>query len=120
MPNARWSSCGRRKIGFALIELLVVIATIAILAGLLLPALVHAKEQARRTECRNTHRQWTLALSMYADDHANQFPTGGSINPSTKGSWTGTWNGSRRVSLSRLRGFRSVRVDSTFNKRLFS
>ena len=71
-----------KKQGFTLIELLVVIAIIAVLMGILMPALSRVREQARQTSCASQVRQHCLAFIMYGDENNNRLPL-----PDTPGGW---------------------------------
>ncbi|MFN4226716.1 MAG: prepilin-type N-terminal cleavage/methylation domain-containing protein [Candidatus Ratteibacteria bacterium] len=89
----------KKKIsGFTLIELLVVIGIVAILAGILLPALNKAREKARQATCTNNLKQIYIALEIYANDNEDFYPfcqgtcfwQTGNINPPYPGypGWT--------------------------------
>ncbi|MBM3834838.1 MAG: type II secretion system protein [Verrucomicrobia bacterium] len=81
-PNAE---ADNSKVAFALAALLVVIAIIAVLAGLLLPAVAKAKAKAHGIQCLNNGRNLTLAWLMYADDHD------GRLSPNRSNEVGGTW-----------------------------
>ena len=100
--SAYYSS--RRLLAFTLIELLVVIAIIAILAAMLLPALVSAREKAKRTSCRSGLRQLSLALQLYGGDNADRLPQGYRDNGETHTIWisTNTFNAIKRYSATNM------------------
>ncbi len=66
----------QRRKGFTLIELLVVIAIIAVLMGILMPALRRVKEQARMVSCQANARQWPIIFNTYVADNDGKFFSG--------------------------------------------
>jgi len=73
----------KRKTGFTLIELLVVIAIIAVLMGILMPALNRVKKQAQNISCRARLKQWGLMFKLYTDDHEGKFNQGWGVGETT-------------------------------------
>jgi prepilin-type N-terminal cleavage/methylation domain-containing protein/prepilin-type processing-associated H-X9-DG protein len=77
--------------GFTLIELLVVIAIIAILAGLLLPALAKAKTKAQGIGCMSNLKQLQLVWHLYAGENNEKIPTSGYTSPVEPTAWVDGW-----------------------------
>ena len=88
MDTTGMNSTSRLRQGFTLIELLVVIAIIGVLVGLLLPAVQQARESARLLHCKNSLKQFGVAMHNY-ETARKHLPTGYEYKYSTNGNTRG-------------------------------
>lgn len=98
-----------RNQAFTLVELLVVIGIIAVLIGILLPALAHAREAANRAACLSNQRQLYQALSIYANQSKDQIPIG-YIGDEFQWNYTANYANSTRAFVTQFGLLRDVKL----------
>src|SRR5437588_10344522 len=102
----------KKRFAFTLVELLVVIGIIAVLIGIILPALGRARESSRRAACLSNLRQLGMMIQFYANDYKDQVPLGYSNGQP----WSGYYicqNGVNYPVLGRLSRSRSTSTRPT-------
>jgi prepilin-type N-terminal cleavage/methylation domain-containing protein/prepilin-type processing-associated H-X9-DG protein len=105
-PGPNSSDRARPPRAFGLVELMVVIAIVAILAGLLLPALGRARESANRTKCLSNLRQLALAFTAYLNDNKGRYPRPAQNAVQTSEDWVHfqSWRDPREGSIAKYLG----------------
>ena len=92
--NSQLTFSRRRRGAFTLVELLVVIGIIAVLMGILLPALANAREQGRKVKCMSNLRQLVMAAQMYSTQNKGTIMPGSiykALSDPYGRNWSDTW-----------------------------
>lgn len=110
----------RASRAFTLVELLVVIGIIALLVGILLPALSRAREAAKTVQCASNMRQIGQAVVLFANDFKGRGPGGGGLKRTSNASWSSSisWSDQINHEVFKARNY-LARMAITSNSKLF-